>query len=143
MPRSWFRQPISLASCAGWLGAAVSDRWVGLDPIELPLWEPVWPGLVARALRRASMRGSVRRDRIIGRGIGRDASTGMTSFDHGAQYITARGQLCSSFLKEVENTGYAARWMAVASKGGDEGAGHFTPGMLVRRHVGRRSSPLA
>lgn len=111
----------------------------------------------ARALRRAGHYVEVfEQDRIIG---GRMATTrvGMTSFDHGAQYLTARGQLFSSFLKEMEATGYAARWLPVAVKGGEKGAGQLhpwyvgTPGMSaivrplaesVRIHTGRRAHTL-
>jgi len=48
-------------------------------------------------------------DRIIG---GRMATTrlGITSFDHGAQYVTARSTQFHAYLNEMLGTGYAARW---------------------------------
>ncbi len=82
---------------------------------------------------------------------------GVTGYDHGAQYLTARGNLFSSYIKEMEATGYAARWLPVAMKGGEKGAGQMhpwyvgTPGMSaicrplaesVRIHTGRRAHTL-
>lgn len=111
----------------------------------------------ARVLRRAGFYVEVfEQDRIIG---GRIATTrvGLTSFDHGAQYITARGSTFRSYIDEIDGTGYAARWLPVAQKGGERGGGQMhswyvgTPGMSaivrplaegVRIHTGRRAHTL-
>ena len=48
-------------------------------------------------------------DRIIG---GRVATTrlGLTPFDHGAQYITARSQGFKTYIEELVSSSYAKRW---------------------------------
>ena len=63
-----------------------------------------------QALRRAGFYVDVfEQDRVIG---GRIATTrvGGQSFDHGAQYVTARGTGFGRLLDELIDTGYAARW---------------------------------
>lgn len=106
----------------------------------------------ARVLRRAGLYVEVfEQDRIIG---GRMATTrlGLESFDHGAQYLTARSSQFQSYLTELASSGYAARWTPRSSTG-EEGGGQMlpwyvgTPGMSavvrplaesVRIHVNRR-----
>jgi predicted NAD/FAD-dependent oxidoreductase len=72
------------------------------------------------------------KDRIIG---GRIATTrvGLTSFDHGAPYVTARSQTFQKFLNELVDTGYAARWTPKMAGGDDAPTMHSwyvgTPGM--------------
>jgi renalase len=95
-------------------------------------------------------------DRIIG---GRMATTrmGLETFDHGAQYVTARSQSFKTYLEELVGLGYAARWTPRASLHGEQGAGQMapwyvgTPGMAsivrplaesVRIHTGRRVHTL-
>lgn len=78
-------------------------------------------------------------DRIIG---GRMATTrlGLETFDHGAQYVTARTQEFRSYIDELVGIGYAARWTPRSRLHGEEGGGQMlpwhvgTPGMasLVR-----------
>lgn len=87
----------------------------------------------ARVLRRAGCYVEVfEQDRIIG---GRMATTrvGMTSFDHGAPYITARSPAFQKFVSELVDTGYAARWEPRTNTGGTAATMHNwyvgTPGM--------------
>ena len=106
----------------------------------------------ARVLRRAGCYVEVfEADRIVG---GRLSTTrlGMTSFDPGAQYVTARSTQFQNYLKELLDTGYIQRWLP-KSVAGEAGAGQIlpwyvgTPGMAsmvrplaesVRIHAGRR-----
>lgn len=107
----------------------------------------------ARTLRRAGFFVEVfEQDRIIG---GRMATTrlGGDTFDHGAQYVTARSKEFKSYLDELIGLGYVARWTPRSTIHGEEGAGQMlpwhvgTPGMAslvrplaesVRIHTGRR-----
>jgi renalase len=107
----------------------------------------------ARTLRRAGFFVEVfEQDRMIG---GRIATTriGTDTFDHGAQYLTARAKGFKSYLEEVAALGYASRWNPRASLNGEEGGGQMlpwyvgTPGMAsivrplaesVRIHTGRK-----
>lgn len=111
----------------------------------------------ARTLRRAGFFVEVfERDRIIG---GRIATTrlGVETFDHGAQYLTARSKSFKSYLEEVAALGYAARWNPRTTVNGESGAGQMlpwyvgTPGMAsivrplaesVRIHTGRKVHTL-
>jgi renalase len=111
----------------------------------------------ARTLRRAGFFVEVfEQDRMIG---GRMATTrlGMETFDHGAQYVTARSKEFKDYLDEVTGLGYAARWNPRARLNGEEGAGQMlpwyvgTPGMAsivrplaesVRIHTGRKVHTL-
>ncbi len=111
----------------------------------------------ARTMRRAGYFVEVfEQDRIIG---GRMATTrlGLETFDHGAQYVTARSASFKSYIDELVGLGYAARWTPRASRGGDEGGGQMmpwhvgTPGMAslvrpmaesVRIHTGRKVHTL-
>ncbi|MCB1549812.1 MAG: NAD(P)-binding protein [Hyphomicrobiaceae bacterium] len=79
----------------------------------------------ARLLRRAGHYVEVfDRERLIG---GRIATTriGLTSFDHGAQYLTARSVGFRAYLDELADTGYAARWLPRAASG--QVAGQILP----------------
>lgn len=106
----------------------------------------------ARVLRRAGLYVEVfEQDRIIG---GRMATTrvGLDTFDHGAQYLTARSSQFHAYISEMANSGYAARWTPRSSSG-EQGGGQMlpwyvgTPGMAsivrplaesVRIHNGRK-----
>jgi hypothetical protein len=44
---------------------------------------------------------------------------GLTPFDHGAQYVTAKDDRFKGFLDEIVNSGYAARWPAKGATGED------------------------
>jgi renalase len=77
-------------------------------------------------------------DRIIG---GRIATTrlGGQTFDHGAQYVAARGTAFGAYLDELVGTGYAARWIPRTVESGANGVQMLpwivgTPGMasLIR-----------
>lgn len=71
----------------------------------------------ARVLRRSGFFVEMfEQDRIIG---GRMATTrlGLTSFDHGAQYVTARGQSFRTYLDELVSAAYAKRWSPKTSSG--------------------------
>jgi renalase len=105
----------------------------------------------ARVLRRAGFFVEVfEQDRIIG---GRMATTrlGLTSFDHGAQYLSGRSQGFTKYIDELVGTGYAARWQPRTNRGGEASTVLpwyvGTPGMSsilrplaesVRIHNGRR-----
>ena len=94
-------------------------------------------------------------DRVIG---GRIATTrvGSHSFDHGAQYVTARGAAFGSYLDEMTGTGYAAHWVPRTNEGGENGVQMLPwivgkPGMAslirplaegVRVHTGRRAHTI-
>ncbi len=81
----------------------------------------------ARVLRRAGCYVEVfEADRIIG---GRMATTrvGMATFDHGAQYLTARSTAFRGFIEELAGSGYVARWMPKAGGISEEGGGQMTP----------------
>lgn len=76
---------------------------------------------------------------------GRLATTrlGIDSFDHGAQYMTARGKAFSSYLEEIRGLGYAARWMARASVGGEGGVGQMLPWYVGTPGMSSVVRPLA
>jgi renalase len=81
----------------------------------------------ARVMRRAGFYVEVfERDRVIG---GRIATLriGTSTFDHGAQYITARSEAFTRFVNELAGNGYVARWMPRATRSGEEGGGQMTP----------------
>ncbi|MCH9764970.1 MAG: FAD-dependent oxidoreductase [Alphaproteobacteria bacterium] len=64
----------------------------------------------ARILRQAGCYVDIyERDRIIG-GRMATARLGMATFDHGAQYLTARSAIFRAYLEELEGMGYVARW---------------------------------
>ena len=106
----------------------------------------------ARVLRRSGAYVEIfEQDRIIG---GRVATTrvGTISYDHGAQYLTARSAQFRAYLDELNSSGYAAPWKPITSTG-VEGGGQMlpwyvgTPGMSsivrplaesVRVHTSRR-----
>ncbi len=107
----------------------------------------------ARALRRVGLFVDLfEQEKVIG---GRLATTrlGLESFDHGAQYLTARTTEFRKFMEEVTGLGYAARWTPRMKLDGEEGAGQMlpwyvgTPGMSalvrpltesIRIHMGRK-----
>jgi renalase len=106
----------------------------------------------AQTLRRAGFYVDVfEQDRVIG---GRIATVrqGGHSFDHGAQYVTARGASFGSYLDELTGTGYAARWKPKTNETGENGVQMQpwfvgTPGMSavvrplaegLRIHTGRK-----
>lgn len=73
----------------------------------------------ARILRRAGCFVEIfEQDRIIG---GRMATTrlGLTPFDHGAQYITARSPAFKTYLDELVSSAYARRWQPRTANGDD------------------------
>jgi hypothetical protein len=64
----------------------------------------------ARVLRRAGCYVEVfEQDRIIGGRMGTQR-VGLTPFDHGAQYVSARSARFQSYLSELQHAGYLARW---------------------------------
>ncbi|MFM9939831.1 MAG: NAD(P)/FAD-dependent oxidoreductase [Hyphomicrobiaceae bacterium] len=92
----------------------------------------------ARILRRAGCYVELfEQDRIIG---GRMATTrlGLTPFDHGAQYVTARSAGFTGYLNELVSAAYATRWSPKTETGEAISQMHpwfvGTPGMssLVR-----------
>lgn len=111
----------------------------------------------ARTLRRAGFFVEVfEQDRTIGGRIA-TARVGGVTFDHGAQYVTARSKDFHEYLDEIIGLGYGARWNPRASMNGEEGAGQMlpwivgSPGMAslvrplaenVRVHLGRRVHTL-
>lgn len=81
----------------------------------------------ARSLRRAGFFVEVfEQARIIG---GRIATTriGRDTFDHGAQYLTARSQEFGEYLTEISGLGYAGRWTPRAALNGADGDGQTSP----------------
>ncbi len=81
----------------------------------------------ARTLRRAGFFVEVfEQARIIG---GRIATTriGGDTFDHGAQYLTARSQEFGEYLTEISGLGYARRWTPRAALNGAGGDGQTSP----------------
>lgn len=111
----------------------------------------------ARTLRRAGFFVEVfEQDSMIG---GRLATMrlGTETFDHGAQYLTARSKDFKAYLDEVTALGYAARWNPRSQLNGEEGGGQMlpwfvgTPGMAslvrpmtesVRIHTARKVHTL-
>ena len=96
----------------------------------------------ARVLRRAGLFVEVfEQDRIIG---GRMATTriGLDSFDHGAQYLTARTSQFQSYISEMASSGYAARWLPRSSSG-EEGGGQMLPWFVGTPGMSAIVRPLA
>lgn len=84
----------------------------------------------ARVLRRAGFFVEVfEQDRVIG---GRVATTrvGGDTFDHGAQYVTARSKEFQDYLQEIAGLGYAGRWTPRAKLNGEGGSGQLHPWMV-------------
>lgn len=97
----------------------------------------------ARVLRRAGCYVEVfEESRIIG---GRMATTrvGMATFDHGAQYITARTTAFRGFVDELVTAGYAARWLPRASSSEELGGGQMTPWYVGTPGMASIVRPLA
>lgn len=64
----------------------------------------------ARVLRRAGAYVEVfEQERVIGGRIA-TARIGTTAYDHGSPCLSARGDRFQAYLKELTDTGYAARW---------------------------------
>lgn len=111
----------------------------------------------ARVLRRAGCYVEIfEQDRIIGGRMG-TTRLGLVTYDHGAQYVTARSTLFKGFIEELIAGGYAARWMPDAGGGGGPGGGQMlpwyvgTPGMSsivrplaesVRIHTSRKAHTI-
>jgi renalase len=110
----------------------------------------------AQAMRRAGCYVEVfEQDRVIG---GRIATLrqGSISFDHGAQYVTARGSAFGGYLDEMTGTGYATRWLPRTNESGVNGVQMLpwivgTPGMAslvrplaegLRIHTSRRAHTI-
>lgn len=88
----------------------------------------------ARVLRRAGCYVEVfERDKVVGGRMG-TARLGVVPFDHGSQYLTARGERFKAYLNEIAAMNYAARWNP-RTAGGVDGEGQIadwyvgTPGM--------------
>lgn len=95
----------------------------------------------ARVLRRAGCFVEVfEQDRIIG---GRMATTRVaaTSFDHGAQYVTARSGLFNAYIDELRAARYLTRWMPTTSSG--EGKGQMLPWFVGTPGMSSIVRPLA
>lgn len=106
----------------------------------------------ARVLRRAGFFVEVfEQDKVVGGRMG-TARLGITPFDHGAQYVSARGERFRAYIDEIVASAYGARW-SPKGIGGGEGEGQMnawyvgTPGMSsivrplaenVRMSFGRR-----
>jgi hypothetical protein len=96
----------------------------------------------ARVMRRAGCYVEVfEADRIIG---GRMATTraGQASFDHGAQYVTARSTQFQTYLSEMLGTGYAARWKPKTSSS-DRNGGQMLPWYVGTPGMSALVRPLA
>ena len=64
----------------------------------------------ARTLRRAGCYLELfERDKTVAGRMG-TARLGLTAFDHGSEYITARGGRFRRYLDELVTTGYPAQW---------------------------------
>jgi renalase len=111
----------------------------------------------AQTMRRAGCYVELfEQDRTIGGRIATLRHAGI-SYDHGAQYVTARGHAFQSYLGELAGTGYAARWQPRSTEHGENGVQMLpwfvgTPGMAsmvrplaegLRIHTGRRAHTIA
>lgn len=95
----------------------------------------------ARILRQAGCYVEVfEKDRIIG-GRMATARLGKITFDHGAQYITARSPRFADYLTEMVNTSYAVRWKPVTVSG--EGMGQMLPWYVGTPGMASLVRPLA
>lgn len=95
----------------------------------------------ARVLRRAGCYVEVfEQDRVVG---GRMATTrlGVTPFDHGAQYVTARSDLFRGFVQELLAAKYAQRWIPKAADGSN--ANQLTPWYVGTPGMASLVRPLA
>jgi hypothetical protein len=81
-------------------------------------------------------------DRIIGGRMG-TTRLGLVTYDHGAQYLTARSTQFRSYLDELVAGGYAARWMPRSTAGGDAGAGQLMPWFVGTPGMSSIVRPLA
>lgn len=95
----------------------------------------------ARVLRQAGCFVDVfERDRIVGGRIA-TARVGMATFDHGAQYLTARTSKFRDYMSELEGLGYAARWTPRMKNGG--GGGGLSPWYVGTPGMSMVLRPLA
>lgn len=76
---------------------------------------------------------------------GRMATTrlGTETFDHGAQYVTARTSEFKAYLEEVTALGYASRWNPRTQLHGEEGAGQMLPWYVGTPGMASMVRPLA
>lgn len=109
----------------------------------------------ARSLRRAGCYVELfEQDRIVGGRMG-TTRLGVTPFDHGAQYLTARSSGFQTYINELVSAGYAARWHPKTNEQGQSVQMHpwyvGTPGMSsivrplaegIRIHTERRVHTL-
>ncbi|MEL6374830.1 MAG: FAD-dependent oxidoreductase [Pseudomonadota bacterium] len=96
----------------------------------------------ARVLRRAGCYVEVfEQERVIGGRIA-TARLGLTAFDHGAQYFTARSAKFKNYVDELTATGYATRWMPRTS-GGGKGGGQMSPWYVGTPGMASIVRPLA
>ena len=96
----------------------------------------------ARTLRRAGCYVDIfEQDRIIG---GRMATTrmGLTAFDHGPQYVTARAPAFQRYIDELVAAGYAARWLPKGANG-ESGSGQMSPWFVGTPGMSSLVRPLA
>ena len=95
----------------------------------------------ARIMRRAGCYVEIfEQDRIIG---GRMATTrlGLTPFDHGAQYVTARFEGFRTYLDELVSAAYAKRWSPLTAQG--EAARQMLPWFVGTPGMSSLVRPLA
>lgn len=96
----------------------------------------------ARVLRRAGCYVDVfEQDKVVGGRMG-TARLGIAPFDHGSQYITARGTRFKAYLDEIVASGYAARWTPRGSAG-DEGERQMSPWYVGTPGMSSIVRPLA
>ncbi len=96
----------------------------------------------ARVLRKAGCYVELfERDQTIAGRMG-TLRVGVTSFDHGAQYITARSTEFRKYLQELASTGYARTWEpAIANDA--EGGGRLLPWYVGTPGMSAVVRPLA
>lgn len=97
----------------------------------------------ARRLRRAGYSVEVfEQDRVIG---GRAATTrvGPDTFDHGAQYLTARSEAFRGYLSEISELGYAGLWSPRASLVEAEGGAQLHPWFVGTPGMSSVARPMA
>jgi renalase len=95
----------------------------------------------ARELRLAGLYVDVyERERIIGGRLG-TTRLGITAFDYGAQYLTARGARFRKFLDDLSAQSYAARWNPHVA--GAEGGGQMLPWYVGTPGMSSVVRPLA
>ena len=68
---------------------------------------------------------------------------GLTQFDHGAQYLTARNPAFRDYMQELVTTGYAKVWEPRIAVTGDEGSGGLLPWYVGTPSMASLVRPLA